>query len=166
MQSLTPQQESRQPAHVSAIGPLLMRLYAVISFQEGEEPDWGGLAEVFSEHARITRMTPEGTDYMDLRSFLAMTRSLFEAGAYTSFYEIEVARRIEHFGNMAQVWSVYETRRNRDAREALGRGVNSIQVIREGDAWRVLALLWDETHASAHSDVEGLFAKDVSRGQD
>ena len=42
-----------------------------------------------------------------------MTRNMLELGAYTSFYEFEVARRIERFGDMAQVWSVYETRRNR-----------------------------------------------------
>lgn len=130
-----------------AISGLLRQLYAVISFEEGGEPDWGGLEQVFSPHARITRVTPEGTDYLDPGSFLAMTRNMVELGAYTSFFEFEIERTIERFGGIAQVWSVYETRRNKAAREALGRGVNSIQLIRERDSWRVLGLLWDETHA-------------------
>jgi len=133
-------------------------MYEVISFEEGGEPDWPGLQAVFSPHARITRITPEGTDYLDRASFLAMTRDLLELGAYTSFYEFEVERRVERFGEMAQVWSLYETRRNRAAREALGRGFNSIQLIREAGAWRVVGLLWDETRALA--------TKGAIRGQD
>ncbi len=132
-----------------SISALLERLYAVISFEEGAEPDWQGLEEVFSAHGRITRITPEGTDYLDRKSFLAMTRDLFEMGAYTSFYEFEVARTVEQFGNIAQVRSAYETRRNRDAREALGRGTNLIQLIRDQGVWRVLGLLWDESQAQS-----------------
>jgi hypothetical protein len=131
-----------------AIARLLDDLYDVISFEEGSEPDWNGLSALFSEHARITRITPEGTDYMDPRSFLSMTRNMFEVGAYTSFYEFEVARQVQRFGDVAQVWSLYETRRDRTATRALGRGINSIQLIREGAAWRVLGLLWDEIHAN------------------
>jgi hypothetical protein len=131
-----------------AIARLLEELYEVISFEEGDEPNWKGLQALFSEHARITRITPEGTDHMDPRSFLAMTRNMLELGAYTSFYEYEVARQVRRFGHVAQVWSLYETRRDRGAARALGRGINSIQLIREGEAWRVLGLLWDEIHAS------------------
>jgi len=131
-----------------AIARLLEELYEVISFEEGDEPNWPGLRALFSEHARITRITPDGTDHMDPSSFLAMTRNMVELGAYTSFYEFEVARQVQRFGNLAQVWSLYETRRARGAARALGRGINSIQLIREGTGWRVLGLLWDEIHAS------------------
>jgi len=131
-----------------AIARLLEELYEVISFEEGDEPNWTGLQALFSEHARITRITPEGTDHMDPRSFLAMTRNLLELGAYTSFHEFEIARQVRRFGSVAHVWSLYETRRDRGAARALGRGINSIQLIREGERWRVLGLFWDETHAS------------------
>ncbi len=157
------------PTHPSpddpAITDLLQRLYAVISFEEGDEPDWPGLERIFSRHARITRLTPEGADYLDPGSFLAMTRNFLDIGAYTSFFEFEIARRVERFGDIAQVWSVYETRRNKEAREPLGRGVNSIQLVREGDDWRVLGLLWDETHADPKLDVENVFGRGAPHGQ-
>ena len=139
-----------------AIARVLEQLYSVISFEEGEEPAWLGLQTIFSTQARITRITPEGTDYMSPETFLQMTRSMLELGAYTSFYEFEVSRRVDQFGSMAQVWSWYETRRNKAARDALGRGVNSIQLIREGEQWRVLGLLWDETHAQPTLDFRAL----------
>jgi hypothetical protein len=160
------QQERAESAHDQSIHELLKQLYAVISFEEGAEPDWGGLTALFSEHARITRVTPEGTDYMDPSSFLAMTRNMVDLGAYTSFYEVEVARQVARFGDIAQVWSVYETRRNKSAREALGRGVNSIQLVRERDAWRVLGLLWDESHADSSLDIAQVLAKGQASGQD
>ena len=146
-----------------AISRVMRLLYAVISFEEGDEPNWKGLQEVFSKHARITRVTPEGTDHMDVSNFVAMTRNLVDVGVYTSFYEFEVGRNVERFGDIAQVWSEYETRRNRNAKDALGRGVNSIQLIREDDAWRVLGLLWDETRANALS--ENAMTKGVPHGQ-
>jgi len=148
-----------------SISDLLDRLYAVISFEEGSEPNWQGLQELFSTHARITRITPEGTDFMDRSSFLDMTRHLVEIGAYTSFYEFEVARTIEQFGDMAQVWSFYETRRNRDARGALSSGINSIQLIRDKGTWRVLGLLWDESHANSQSMFTDVSTGDAAHGQ-
>jgi hypothetical protein len=138
-----------------AIVQALTKLYDVISFEEGAEPNWNGLQAVFHERARITRITPEGSDYLEPASFLAMTRSMLELGAYTSFYEFEVAREVRQFGNMAQVWSLYETRRNRSAAQPLGRGISSIQLIYEGDVWRVLGLLWDEQQAE-RQQPEGL----------
>jgi len=147
-----------------AITELLQRLYAVISFEEGGDPDFEGLEQVFSRHARITRVTPEATDYLEPQSFLQMTRNLVELGAYTSFHELEVARRVQRFGRVAQVWSVYETRCNRLARTPLGRGVNSIQLIHESGGWRVLGLSWDETHTEQCLPIEQL-AEGESHGQ-
>jgi len=139
----------------AGIAGLLARLYEVISFPEGGEPDWSGMTEVFSPHARITRITPEGTDYLDLPTFQAMAQELLRVGAYTAFHEQEVACRVERFGNVAHVASAYETRRDPAARACLSRGINSLQLVRENDAWRVLSLCWDE-EALKESDVREL----------
>ena len=55
-----------------AIADLLQTLYAVISFEEGGEPNWPGLEQVFSRHARITRITP---DFGDAGSCVAVGAS-------------------------------------------------------------------------------------------
>jgi len=149
----------QHPIAEPSIAEVLKLLYDVISFEDGAEPDFQGLKRLFSPHARITRITPESTDHLTPSDFLEMTHHLVEIGAYTGFYEFEVARNVEQFGDVAQVWSVYETRRNRDAQEALGRGINSIQLIREGGTWRVLSLLWDEAaaeHPSRCGTPEGV----------
>ena len=47
-------------------------IYAAISFAEGGEPDWARMNAVFLPHARLTRITPEGVDCLDLAGFQAM----------------------------------------------------------------------------------------------
>jgi hypothetical protein len=58
------------------------------------------------------------------------------------FWETEIARRVERFGNIAHVWSTYESRRSPDEAPFM-RGINSIQLYHDGDRWWVVAVLWD-----------------------
>jgi hypothetical protein len=123
----------------------LMRLfYEVISFEEGAAPDWQSMAGLFSANARITRITPEGIDHLDLAGFRAMAEELIEVGAFTSFYEREVARRADRFGNVMHVASAYETKISPLASDYLERGINSLQFINERGAWKIVSLCWDD----------------------
>jgi hypothetical protein len=82
--------------------------YEVISFEEGA-PDWQRMRDLFSEHARITRITPEAIDYMDHSAFRSRPR-LIEVGAFTGFYEHEVARRTDRFGGVMHVAALAKRR--------------------------------------------------------
>jgi hypothetical protein len=146
------------------LDPTIRAMYEVISFPEGGEPDWERMNTVFLPHARLTRITPEGVDCLDLAAFQAMAMELLDRGVYTSFFEREIARRAHVFGALAHVLSAYETRRSPQAVSCLARGVNSIQLLWDGKCWRVLNLSWDE--ASPRSfDLEQVFADEVTRGQ-
>ena len=136
---------------------MLFELYEVISFVEGGEPDWQRMARLFSPHARITRITPEAIDYYDLRGFQEMAQELIDLGTFTSFYERETVRSVRIFGGFAHVLSAYETKQSEHASEPFARGVNSLQLIREGDGWRVLSLLWDEEGPSVPLMLAQLF---------
>jgi hypothetical protein len=120
------------------------RLYEAILTGEQGEPDWTRVGQLFSTHACITCMTPAGTDYLDVPTFQAMAREMMEAGTYTGFFEYEVARRVDRIGEVAHVWSVYEVKRDPQSTESLGRGVTSIQLVRESGEWRVVSLCWDD----------------------
>jgi len=143
----------------------LTRFYEVISFDEGGEPDWDGMKAVFSRHARITRVTPEGTDHLDLPTFCAMAREMLDAGAFTSFHEREVSRRVDRLGAVLHVLSAYETKRHPAAVDRLGQGVNSIQFVNEGGAWRVVSLCWDEEGLRGPSvDLHAVVGGEVRHG--
>jgi hypothetical protein len=123
---------------------LMRSFYEVISFGEGGAPDWDTMQTLFSAHARITRVTPEAIDYLDLREFRNMAEEMIEVGAFTSFYEREVARRTEQYGHVMHVASAYETKVAPDAVDFIERGINSLQLVREGGEWRILSLCWDD----------------------
>ena len=129
------------------------RFYRVISFEEGGSPDWGGMAGLFSKHAHITRVTPEAIDHLDLEGFRNLAEELIEVGAFTCFFEREIARRVDRYGNVMHVASAYETRISPDAVDYIERGVNSLQLILENGSWKICSLCWDD---HAPFSVEGL----------
>ena len=59
------------------------------------------------------------------------------------FFEKEVSRKTEAWGNIAQVFSVYESRRNADDPKPFMRGINSIQLLNDGNRWWLKTVLWD-----------------------
>lgn len=162
---MTPQRPEPIDRERASLDDVLTRLYEVISFHEGGEPDWDGMKDVFSRHARITRVTPEGTDHLDLPTFCAMAREMLDAGAYTGFHEREVSRRVDRLGAVVHVLSAYETKRHPAAIDRLGQGVNSIQLVNEDGAWRVVSLCWDEEGLRGPSvDLRAVVGGEVRRG--
>jgi SnoaL-like domain len=143
---------------------VLQAFYEVISFDDGSAPDWERMSGLFSAHARITRVTPEAIDYMDLNTFRSMAEELLEVGAYTSLYEREIARRADRFGDVIHVASAYETKISPAAKDYIERGVNSLQLIREQGRWRIISLCWDD-HALFSLDQEGTGMQPVAQGE-
>ena len=55
-----------------------------------------------------------------------------------AFYEDEVNREVRIFGNIAQVWSTYETRFVKGGKVER-RGINSIQLVFENNRWYIIS---------------------------
>ena len=58
------------------------------------------------------------------------------------FYEAEAARRVETFGAIAHVFSTYESRRA-PGEKPFARGINSFQLVKTAQGWKVMTILWD-----------------------
>ena len=52
------------------------------------------------------------------------------------FYEVEVHRIVQQFGNLAHVWSTYEMRISPDGAE-FDRGISSVSLYYDENRWRV-----------------------------
>ena len=57
------------------------------------------------------------------------------------FFESEIHRRVERFGAIAQVFSTYESRRA-PGDKPFARGINSIQLLDDGQRWWVVTVFW------------------------
>ena len=129
----------------AAIGAAVDEMYAMISGPAGPR-DWSRQARCFHPDARQIRTFLDGDGRpamtaMGLADYARDTTDFFMTHA---FYEVEIARRIDLFGNIAHVWTAYEARTALDDAAPERRGINSIQLFRDPErGWRIMAMLWD-----------------------
>ncbi len=138
------------PEDVASPDALLAAVYDVISGGLGEARDWDRFRSLFTPDGRMAAVVSKAGD--DPASLLTMTPedyieragpSLLDGG----FYEVEVARTTERFGNVLHAFSTYEGRRTLEDEEPFLSGVNSFQLVSDGTTWRVHSILWEAEHA-------------------
>jgi hypothetical protein len=119
-------------------------MYAMISGPAGPR-DWSRQLEVFHPNARQMRTGVDQSScaWIKIMSPREYREDVTPFFAEASFYETEIARRIDVLGNMAQVWSVYEARRDPGDVAPERRGVNSIQLFKDYGRWRIVSMIWD-----------------------
>ena len=129
----------------AAIGAAIDEMYAMISGPAGPR-DWSRQENCFLPEARQVRtwVDEEGRATKKSMSLEDYSRDTTPFFAENDFYEVEVERRIDVFGNIAHVWSSYEARRSPDDADVERRGVNSIQLFKDADrGWRIIHMIWD-----------------------
>jgi hypothetical protein len=143
------------PADVDSLDDIVNALYASVSFGVGERPDWTRFRSLFDPAALMIRVDPRvtvqpaeersepGLRISTIEDYVERTTTAIDSGSLTAFTERELTRRTEVFADVAQVFSTYE--RCAEAGE-LRRGINSLQLVKDGARWWVVSLSWtDET---------------------
>jgi hypothetical protein len=136
-------------AEVASIDAIITAAYDVISGPIGKERDWDRERSLFIPGARLipTAKKAGGEDVdlaphvLDVDAYIARVEAYFQKNG---FFEKEIARRTEQFGNIAHVWSTYESRHNADDPEPFTRGVNSIQLFHDGSRWWIVSIYWQQ----------------------
>ncbi len=128
-----------------SIDSIVHALYQVISGPAGER-DWGRERAMMHPTARMMRTTTDENGnvsilVMNVAEFEERTREILRAN---DFWEIEIAKKVDRFGNIAQVFSTYEARRDPNDSKLIKRGINSIQLYHDGDRWWIMSVLWDD----------------------
>ncbi len=129
------------------IDQAILALYDVISGPAGQERDWDRFRTMFTPTAHMgacfTRadgsvssitMTPE--EYIERSGEM-----LVQIG----FTERETHRVLEVYGSIAHAMSTYEGTGNEDDESPLRvSGVNSIQLVRTDEGWKVFSIIWNQ----------------------
>jgi len=127
---------------VDSIEGIVKAMYETISGPAGGR-DWERERTLLHPSVQLmpTRMEDDRAlvDIFDLDGYIASRSPFFAAN---DFYEVEIAHRIERFGNIAHVWSTYEGRHSPEG-PPFFRGINSIQLFPDGDRWWVMSVMWD-----------------------
>ncbi len=133
-----------QETDLASIGAVIDEMYAMISGPAGPR-DWSRQANSFHPDARQIRtwVDEDGQPAMKMMGPADYARDTTPYFAAHPFFEVEISRRIDLFGNIAHAWSVYEARTSPDAKDVERRGINSIQLFRGDQGWRIVNMIWD-----------------------
>ena len=134
-------------ADVASIDAIIAALYDVISGPAGETRDWNRMRSLFLPEARLfpSGTAPDGsTRYLawSVEDYISTAGGQLEANG---FFETEAHRVEERFGNIAHVFSTYDSFRNEEEMAAgtpFMRGINSIQLLFDGERWWIVQIFW------------------------
>ncbi len=132
------------PADFGSIDAILRATYDTISGPAGKQRDWNRFRSLFVPGARLIPVVSDHQGGFRVAPF-SVEEYIAHGDAHfqkNSFFEREMARRTEHYGNMAQVFSTYESRHNAADPKPFERGINSFQLMNDGRRWWIVTIFW------------------------
>ena len=140
--------EMPPPADAATVDSIVAALYASVSHPADGAPDFDRLRGIFLYVGMlIPPKKPAETEFtvLDVDQFADRYRkgAAARAGKDGGFFEKEIGRRTDCFGNICQIFSAYESRRSVADSAPFERGINSIQLLRDGERWWIASVVWD-----------------------
>jgi hypothetical protein len=140
------------PEDVASIDAIVKALYESISFQPGKQPDYARLRSLFHPDGRLIPSKTERASplvIMDIETFITKSREFVVTTGLErkGFSEREIARRMDTFGSVVHLFSTYDSRHRSNDAQTIQRGINSIQLVKDGNRWWVISILWDVERA-------------------
>lgn len=146
-----PAPAAANPADVASVDAILAALYASISGPAGAERDWPRFRTLMAPGARLmpTGRTAQGEGRMRVWTSEEYITAASPGLMRNGFYEREIGRTMERYGNIVHVMSAYDSKRTLEDPEPFQRGINSIQLWNDGARWWIVSIFWEaETPAN------------------
>jgi len=132
------------PNDVATVDSIIAAVYDVISGPAGQKRNWDRMRSLFVPGARLipTGRRPTGevvTRVRTVEEYITGSSPLMEKNG---FFEREIARHTESFGNIVHAFSTYESRHMPNDAKPFARGINSIQLMNDGKRWWIVTIFW------------------------
>jgi len=139
-----PTAPAAKPEDVKSMDSILHALYDVISGNAGQKRDWDRMRSLFVPGARLIPTAKRsggdvGTRTLTVDDYIARAQPFFDK---EGFFESEMARHVEQYAHISQVFSTYESRHEKTGKP-FARGINSIQLLNDGKRWWVVTIYWE-----------------------
>ena len=136
---------SAYAADTESIASTMTALYDVISGTKEEQRDWDRFKNLFLDNARLIGSSYKqdgsfGYRSMSPEEYIEGNAAFFET---RDFFEIELHREVDVYDNIVQVFSTYALKFEKDG-EPAARGINSIQLLHDGNRWWICSILWEQ----------------------
>ncbi len=132
-----------RPEDVSSIDGMIKAWYDIVTVPKGQMPDWARDHTLYIKDIRFVEMHEK--DGKPIPHIVSHQQFADESAGIASegFSEQEIHRVTERLGNIAHVWSTYESRRTKDG-PVIARGINSIELFWDGQRWWIANAIWDQ----------------------
>ncbi|MFZ4425848.1 MAG: hypothetical protein ACOYOO_01695 [Saprospiraceae bacterium] len=129
---------------LATVDGVIKNLYEVISGPAGQLRNWNKMRDLFRPEARLSAL---GTDRDGKPRFVTMAiedyiRNSGPNFEQNGFFEREIGRVTEQYGDMVHVFSAYEARRAEKDTPYM-RGINSIQLVKKDGRFWIVNILWN-----------------------
>ena len=129
---------------VKSLDNILAALYGVISGEKGVKRDWARFKNLFIKDAQLM---PSGKNKGGKIGYRMMTPDDYvqNAGKFleeNGFHELEISRKTEEYGSLVHAFSTYESYHSKADEKPFARGINSIQLMNDGERWWVVSIYW------------------------
>lgn len=145
VQPTVPAAKEANPADVGSIDAIMKAVYDVISGDAGTKRDWDRFRSLFHKDAKLipAGKNPQtgvtGARFWTPEDYVTRSGPMLEKNG---FHEREIARKVDQYGNIAQVFSTYHAFKAKDDKEPFMRGINSFQLMNDGKRWWVINIFW------------------------
>ncbi|HEY7340618.1 MAG TPA: hypothetical protein VH591_07045 [Ktedonobacterales bacterium] len=133
-----------EPGSKREIDALTAAFFRAVSFEEGAQPTYTDLYDLFIESGHIIKNSGPAPEVFTVRQFVEARQKSADSGEILRFKEAEIAEVTEIFGNVAHRLSIYEKHGVSGEAEIDGRGIISIQFISTPAGWKISAMAWDD----------------------
>ena len=133
------------PKDVDSLDNIMRAVYDVISGDKGTPRNWDRMRSLFYKDARLIPSNKNaqtgvvGARVLSPDEYIKRAEPFFNE---QGFYERESARHVDIYGNIAQVFSTYESRHSPGDSKPFQRGINSFQLLNDGKRWWILTIYW------------------------
>ena len=132
------------PNDVSSVGTTIASVYSVISGPAGQKRNWDRMRTLFVPDARMIATGKRPTGEVVKRT-MSVEDYINNSGPFLEkegFFEKEIGRKTEQYGNIVHVFSTYESRKTEADEKPFMRGINSFQLWNDGTRWWVITIFW------------------------
>jgi hypothetical protein len=133
-----------RPDDVATVEGIMKAFYETISGSAGQPRQWARDRTLYIPGIHFVAVGVQDgkvvARVLDHQSYVEWVNEDF---VREGFFESEIHRVTKRFGNIAHVFSSYESRRTLDG-PVIGRGVNSIELFYDGKRWWIASVSWDE----------------------
>ncbi len=131
---------------VKTLDSTISNLYGVISGEKGEGRDWELMKFLFHPDAKLIPSFKNKEGIYKAR-FMTVQDYIDSSGKWlveNGFFETEIHRVTNTFGNITQVFSTYEAFKSAKDEKPFMRGINSIQLLNDGERWWIINIYWTQ----------------------